>query len=361
MDECIRMGINVKGPDVNESGEKFTVNSRGEIRFGLSAVKSVGANAVNAIIKERENGAFKDIYDFVERVNLTSCNRGAIENLALAGAFDSMGYPREAFVEPIYDSTFTDVLVKFGQTIQNDKNSLNASLFGDLEPIETPRPEFPKIVPWNRLKLLEEERKLVTVYLSAHPLDPYFMEVNFGCTCSCSDFDEIKEANNTYLLGGIITNTDMGVSQKGNPWFSFRIEDFSGSQTFRVFGRDVERFRNRIQPNDFVRIRVRVSNSTYRIGSLDTKIEDMEFLQDISKTTANAIRIYLDRNFSQPEFYNQLMAFTPDERPGELYIKIFDREKNQLINVHSRKKFPINKEMVKFLQDWGIKFDVLSV
>ncbi|MCH5240534.1 MAG: DNA polymerase III subunit alpha [Muribaculaceae bacterium] len=361
MDECIRMGINVKGPDINESGEKFSVNKNGEIRFGLSAVKSVGANAVNAIIKERENGAYKDIYDFVERVNLTSCNRGAIENLALAGAFDSMDYPREMFVEPVFESTFTDVLVKYGQTIQNDKNSLNASLFGDLEPLDTPKPEFPKFIPWNRLKLLEEEKKLVTVYLSAHPLDPYYMEVNFGCSCSCSDFDELKEAGNVYLLGGVVTATDMGLSQKGNPWFSFRIEDFSGSQTFRVFGRDVERFKNRIQPNDFVRVRVRVSASTYRAGQLDIRVEDIEFLQDITKSTANAIRIYLDRNFNHPDFFNELMAFEAKERPGDLYMRIFDREKNQVINIHSRKKFPITKEFVEFLERWGIKFDVINV
>ena len=361
MDECIRMGINVKCPDINESGEKFGVNKKGEIRFGLGAVKGVGVNAVNAIIKERENGPFKDIYDFVERVNLSSCNRSAIENLALAGAFDSMGYAREAFVQPIYDSSFTDVLVKFGQIIQNDKNSLQSSLFGDLEPIETPKPAFPEVVPWNRLKLLEEEKKLVTVYLSAHPLDPYHMEITYGCSTRCGEFDELKEAGNTYTMGGIVTATEMGVSQKGNPWFSFKIEDFTGSQTFRVFGRDVERFKNRIQQNDFIRIRVRVSASTYRPGALDTRIEDIQFLQDIASSTANAIKIFIDRNFNQTEFFKQLMEFKADERPGELYIKIFDRERNQLVNIHSRKKFPITKKFVEFLENWGIKFDVLSV
>ena len=361
MDECIRMGINVKGPDVNESEEKFGVNKKGEIRFGLGAVKGVGANAVNAIIKERENGAFKDIYDFVERVNLSSCNRSAIENLAMAGAFDSMGYAREAFVEPIYDTTFTDVLVKYGQIIQNDKNSLQASLFGDLEPIETPKPAFPDVAPWNRLKLLEEEKKLVTVYLSAHPLDPYYMEITYGCSCSCSDFDEVKEAGNTYTLGGIVTAVDMGTSQKGNPWFSFKIEDFTGAQTFRVFGRDVPNFKNKIQLNDFIRIKVRVNASTYRPGALDTRIEDVQYLQDIAPSTANAVRIYLDRTFSQPEFFKRLSEISSNERPGDLFIKIFDREKNQLISIHSRKKFPITKDFMEFLEDWGIKFDVLSV
>ena len=360
MDECIRMGINVKGPDINESEDKFSVNKKGEIRFGLGAVKGVGVNAVNAIIKERENGLFKDAYDFVERVNLSSCNRSAIENLALAGAFDSMGYAREAFVEPIYDSTFTDILVRFGQTIQNDKNSLNNSLFGDLEPIETPKPEFPSVAPWNRLRLLEEEKKLVTVYLSAHPLDPYYMEVTYGCSTKCGEFDEIKEAGNVYTLGGVVTSVDLGTTQKGNPWLSITIEDFSGNYSFRVFGRDVNNFKNRVQPNDFIRIKVRVSASTYRPGSLDTRIEDIQFLQDIAPVTANAVRIYLDRNFTQPDFYENLMKFDSKERQGDLYLKIFDRERNQFINIHSRKKFPINKDLVEFLEDRGIKFDILS-
>ena len=360
MDECIRMGISVKGPDVNESEVKFSVNKKGEIRFGLGAIKGVGVNAVSAIIKERENGPFKDAYDFVERVNLSSCNRSAIENLALAGAFDSMGYAREAFVEPVYDTTFSDILVKFGQTIQNDKNSLQASLFGDLEPIETPKPNFPDVVPWNRLRLLEEEKKLVTVYLSAHPLDPYYMEVNYGCSTRCSDFDNVKEAGNVYTLGGIVTSVDTGTSQKGFPWLSITLEDFSGNYTFKIFGRDVNNFKNRVQNNDFIRIKARVSPSTYRPGSLDTRIEEIQFLQDVSSSVANAVRIYLDRNFSHSDFFNKLVSLKSNDRLGDLYLKIFDYDKAQVINIHSRKKFPITKELIDFLDDWGLKYDILN-
>lgn len=360
MDECIRMGINVKGPDINESDVKFSVNQKGEIRFGLGAVKGVGVNAVNAIIKERENGAFKDAYDFVERVNLSSCNRSAIENLALAGAFDSMGYPREAFVENIYDVSFTEILVKYGQTMQNDKNSLNTSLFGDLEPIEVPKPEFPQVVPWNRLRLLEEEKKLVTVYLSAHPLDPYYMEVNFGCSCKCGEFNELKEAGNVYTLGGVITSLEIGTTQKGTPKLSIVLEDFSGNYNFVVYGRDVANYKNRIQQNDFIRLRVRVSASTHKPGLLDTKIEDIQLLQDISSSTANAVRLYLDRHMAQPDFYSNLLKFEGEERPGDLYLKIFDLEKNQIINIHSRKKFMITRELIEFLNDWGIRYEVLN-
>ena len=359
MDECIRMGINVKGPDINESEEKFGVNKKGEIRFGLGAVKSVGNNAVNAIIQERNaNGPFKDIYDFVERVNLSSCNRSAIENLALAGAFDSMGYPREAFVEEVFDSTFTDVLVKYGQIIQNDKNSLQASLFGDLEPIETPKPKFPDVTPWNRLRLLEEEKKLVTVYLSAHPIDPFFMEITYGCNCKCGEFEEIKAANTKYTLGGIITGMETGTSQKGNPWLNIILEDYSGSQSFRVFGRDVTKYKSLYDVSDFVRIKVNVTPSIYRPGNLDTRIEEIDLLQNLSSRIANSVTIFLDKNFHSPEFFSELMKFIPDERPGDLYIRIFDKERNHQIHLHSGKKFPITKKFVEFLEDWGISFDI---
>lgn len=361
MDECIRMGIDVKGPDINESEEKFSVNKKGEIRFGLGAIKGVGLNAVNAIIKERkENGPFKDVYDFVERVNLSSCNRSAIENLALAGAFDSMGYPREAFVFEVYDSSFTDVLVKYGQIIQNDKNSMQTSLFGDLEPIETPRPDFPDVIPWSRLKLLEEEKKLVTVYLSAHPLDPYYMEINYGCNCKCGEFEDRKAAGNRYTLGGIVTNVETGFSQKGNPWFGFTLEDFSGAQNIRVWGKDVQIYKNRIFPNDFIRVKLNITPG-YKAGSLLTTVEEVVDLADISGKTANGIIIHLDNNFSTADFFKKLQSFEPNERPGDLYIRIHDRENNQQINIHSRKKFPITKELILFLEEWGVKFEVVNL
>lgn len=146
------------------------MTKKGEIRFGLSGIKSVGDSAVNAIVSERlKNGPYRDLYDFVERVNLSACNRGAIESLALAGAFDSFNVPREMIVAPMFDSTWADLLVKYGQRVQNDANSLQNSLFADMEPIETDKPPFPEYEPWSRLRLLEAEKNLVTMYLSAIP------------------------------------------------------------------------------------------------------------------------------------------------------------------------------------------------
>ena len=139
------------------------------------------------------------------------------------------------------------------------------------------------------------------------------------------------------------------------------MEDFSGAQSFRVFGRDVAVYKNKIQVNDFVRLRVNVTASTYRPGALDNRIEEIEYLPNISNKLANAVNIYLDKNFKSQEFFSELMKFDAKDRPGDLFIRIYDRENNQKINVHSRRKFPITKELVQFLDDWGIKYDVVSI
>ncbi len=362
MDECIRMGIDVKGPDINESREKFGVNKKGEIRFGLGAVKGVGANAVTAIIQEREaNGPFKDIYDFVERVNLSACNRSSIENMAMAGAFDSMGYMREIFVEPMFDTTWTDMLVKYGQTIQNDKNSLQVSLFGDMEPIDTAKPPIPKVEPWNRIKLLDEEKKLVTIYLSAHPLDPYYMELRYGCNCQCADFEDKKVAGAKLTMGGLVTAFNVKTSKNGNQYGQLTIEDKSGSVSFNIFGKAFEAHKNRFVVGDTVFMKVNVVPGRWDPTKIDANIDEVYSLDSMKGTMANSVSIYLDYRFDTEDFFSKLLAFTPDERPGDLFIEIYNPETRQIVKVHSRKKFPISKDLVDFLDDWGVKYKVLTV
>ncbi len=361
MDESIRMGIPVKGPDINESIEKFGVNQKGEIRFGLGAVKGVGGNAVSAIIKEREaNGPYKDIYDFVERVNLSSCNRASIENLALAGAFDSMGYRREIFVEPMFDSTYTDLLVKYGQTIQNDKNSMQASLFGDIEPIETAKPPIPQVTPWSNLKLLDEEKRLVTIYLSSHPLDPYYMGITYGCNCTCGDFEEKKTAGAKLTIGGLVTEFSVRNDRNNKPFGSLVVEDKTGSISFRIY-KNLEFLQSKLAVGNVVYLKVNVAASRYDPTRLYSDIEEVLDLAKIEPGMANTITIHLDHNFDTEKFFSELLSFKPDKRPGDLFIDIYNPETRQVLTVHSRRKFPITKEFVDFLSDWGVKFRITTV
>ena len=361
MDETRRMGIVVKGPDINESGHKFSVTKNGEIRFGLSGIKSVGDSAVNAIVSERrKNGPFKDLYDFVERVNLSACNRGAIESLALAGAFDSFGVAREMIVAPILDTSWADILVKYGQRIQTTDNSNN--LFGDMmAEIQTDKPPYPEYEPWNRLKLLEAEKNLVTMYLSAHPLDPYYMELTFACNTTCDNFENAQEDGAVLTMGGLVTSVDQRTSKTGRPWLQVGIEDFNGTAHIRLFGKAYEANKNKFTVGDPIYMKMHFQRGQFNPDFMDMTIEEVCNLEHLKGSVANSLTVWLDKNFDNPDFFRKLKSFESTdatERRGDLYLLLLDYTRRQTLRIHSRKRFVIDKPLVDFLKEWGIQFRV---
>lgn len=359
MDECKRMGLTVLGPDVNESNEKFGVNQKGEIRFGLGAIKGVGVNAVSAIIHEREqNGPFKDPYDFVERVNLSACNRSAIENLAMAGAFDCFGWPREAYVTQVFDNSYADMLVKYGQRIQNDKNSLQLSLFGDFEPIETAKPPMPEVVPWSRMALLDKEKELVTMYLSAHPLDPYYMELTYGCNTSCEDFKEKESSGGKVVMGGLITKVTTKLSRRGSEFTIVEVEDFSGKAEIALFGKNHAAHKDKFQQGEPTLIKLTYAPSRYDPQRMDLTIDEVSPLESIRGKMANEVVVFLDMHYKNPDFFSQITRLDDTSRPGNLYIELIDTETRQTMRVRSRKKFPVNRQLINLLEESGVRFKV---
>lgn len=359
MDECKRMGINVKVPDINESQISFSVNSNGEIRFGLAGIKGLGVNAAQSIINERtQNGPYKDIYDFVERVNLSNCNRSAIESLALAGAFDCFGLAREIFVHPVLDSTFSDVLVKYGQMIQNDKNSLQASLFGDLEPIETNKPPLPDYEPWPKIKLLDEEKKMVTIYLSGEPLDPYYMELKYGCNTTCEEFKSNLRDGAKLTVGGMVTKVETRATKRGNPFLSLTIEDFSGKSDISLFGKQFEAYKDAFHIGDAVMLKINVAAAKYNSDFLDLNIDRVIYLDDVKGKIANAITIFLNMNDINPILFQELSALDASVRPGQMTVEVIDPELNQRLTLRSRRKFPVNRDLINLLEEHGIKFKI---
>ncbi len=359
MGECRRMGLKVLGPDINESIEKFGVNKAGNIRFGLAAVKGVGANAVKTIIDERNaNGPYKDIYDFVERVNLSACNRGAIENLAMAGAFDSFGNPREMYVHPMFDSTFADCLVKYGQRVQNDKNSLQLSLFGDLEPIETNRPPYPEPEKWSQMALLNKEKELVTMYLSAHPLDPYAMELKYGCNYTCDEFNTREEKPGIVTIGGLVTKVSTKVSRKGSEFTIVEIEDFSGKGELRLFGRNHQNYKDRFHENDAVYVTLSYRPSRYSPDRMDMNIEQIESLDEVKGKVANQVTIYLPMDYHDTDLFEKLSRHQGETRKGDLYLELIDMESKQTIKIHSRKRISVDMNLMDILENYGINYNV---
>jgi DNA polymerase-3 subunit alpha len=263
MEECKRMGISVLGPDVNESGKKFSVNAKGQIRFGLNFVKGVGEATVESIIEERKNGPFVNIYDLAKRINQKAANRRSLESLALAGAFDNFPDSNRAVYfheEEPGKGTVLDKVLRFAGAYRNSLNNTAANLFGDAGDVEIVEPPLPQTPKWNPLYELSREKEVVGMFLSAHPLDNYRLDLDaFGNTdiARLNETELAKNLDKVYQFGGIVTAAEHRVSQKnGKPWGSFTIEDFSGSFTMRVFGEEYKNYRHLMEENQFVFVTV---------------------------------------------------------------------------------------------------------
>ena len=304
---------------------------------------------------------FKDIYDFVERVNLSACNRGAIENLAMAGAFDCFGLRREMFVHEVFDSTWTDILVKYGQNIQNDKNSLQMSLFGELEPIETARPPYPDCVPWSSMALLDKEKEMVMMYLSAHPLDPYYMEITYGCNTTCEDFKDAERAGNKVTMAGLVTKVSTKMSRKGTEFSIIELEDFSGKAEIRLFGRNHQTLREKFREGEPVYLKISYTESRFNPDRIDVSFDEIHPLEDMKGKIANAIMLFIDMQYKDKDFFQAITGIKDKSRPGDLYIDLVDSGKKCNVRVHARKKIPLNKELVDLLENNGIRFKMATI
>ena len=302
MDECKAMGLKVKGPNVNESDVNFTVNKQGEILFGMGGVKGVGEGPVLAILKAREEGGpFKSIFDFVERVNLQTCNRKAIESLALAGAFDTLGdMKREQFFAPVNSKGMTgsEVLVQYGNSYQNDKNKVSNSLFGDMmEAVEIAKPELPKIVsPWSDLERLNKEKDVVGIYLTSHPLDMYKFEMKYVMNTKISDLAEDKlpeMVGRNFITGGIVTGVRDGYTKKGDPYRVATIEDMEGSGEIALFSKDYAAYSNFFTVNAYVCVSGTISKSQWndRIIKNYNKVMFMSELREGQKFRSATINV----------------------------------------------------------------------
>ena len=300
MDECKQMGIATLGPDVNESYQKFGVNHKGEIRFGLAAIKGMGDSAAQAIIDEREqNGPFESIFDFAQRVSFANVNRKAYESLALSGGFDSFGIRREQFfAENSKGEMFLDTLVRYGQTYQAEKQQAQNSLFGGFDDVEIATPPIPKTdVRWSDIERLNKERELVGIYLSAHPLDEYKIVLDNLCNTRCTelaDVDKLADREDV-ILGGIVTGVRTGFTKTGKPFGIVTLEDFEGSGELAMFGEDWGSRSGYFSVGASVYVTGKIQ-SRYKFkddGPKDLKVTGVEYLQTIKDKAVDRITIQL--------------------------------------------------------------------
>ncbi|MBP3737420.1 MAG: DNA polymerase III subunit alpha [Muribaculaceae bacterium] len=363
MDECKAMGIEVKGPDINESFKSFSANKNGDIRFGLGGIKGVGGNAVDAVISEREkNGPFKDIYDVVERVNLSACNRRAIESFALSGAFDSLkGITREAFFEKnMRDETFSDTLIKFGQRFQGGQSSMQNSLFGDIEPIEVAKPAIPVAEPWNILERLDKEKELVGMYLSAHPLDPYYVEINYGCNTHLSEMSEkVNELDKEIIIGGLVVDYNTRMSKKGQ-FGILKIEDYTGSFEMFLFGQnfiDFAKYGVKGTP-----IIVKGAYAKRRYGDrIDFNISSITLLEDMRGKLINNVCIMLDDDELEKASILKTIMNEQTENKYDLYFRVRDISNARRVDLKSKYRIPLDKKVIDTLKSHDIKFSINEI
>ena len=370
MDECRAMGIQVLEPAVNESHQKFTVNSKGNIRFGMAAIKGVGAAAVDTIVEERRNnGAFKDIFDFVERIPLTTINRKTMEALALAGAFDEFAAIKryQFFGKNTKDEAFLDSLLRYGNKIQADKAQSTNSLFGGQHAVAVTKPEIPTDVEeWTVLETLKKEKELIGMYISAHPLDIHKFEITHFASHKLSEIDEMLAVakdnpeiqKKKISLVGIITNVRMGVSKKnGRPYLNFTLEDYSGTYQFGLFGKDYENFSKYIQINHTLLIRGGFQTrfkpqGDDRPAEWIFSITAMYYLAHVCDELVKNIQIVLPVKSLTPSFNERLAKCITDNKGKiEFRIKLVDEEHALSVTTFSR-PFPvaITPELLSFFE-----------
>ena len=361
MSECQNMGIPCLGPDVNESQRKFSANKKGEVRFGLSAIKGMGDAAAINIIDEREkNGPYKDIFDFVQRVNLSAVNRKAFESLALSGGFDSFGIKREQyFGTNAKGDTFIETLLRYGQVYQTEQSSMQNSLFGDMGGVEITTPPVPETEPWSTMELLKKERDLVGIYLSAHPLDDYAVVLNHMCNLKCSqvgrEMDKKELAKFEEIsFGGIVTAVSARFTKTNKPFGIVTIEDFDGSGELALFGEEWTKWQSMLQEEYPVYITARCQQRfRNNPDAYDLVIKKIEFLTDVKDKSIDKFTIYIDSTMFKEAAMTDLETMLRScQGHVPLYFNIHDTEHNTNIEMFSRNvTVDVNKKLLSFLDE----------
>ena len=380
MDECKSMGMKVLGPDVNESDLNFMVNSEGNIRFGLGGVKGVGEGAVLAIVKEREEkGRYKGIFDFIERVNLTACNKKTIESLALSGGFDE--FPdvkrQQLFVENSKGELVIETIIRYGNKFQADKAMATNSLFGDSEAVEISKPEIPYAPEWSTLEKLNKERDLIGMYLSSHPLDEYEFEMRHLCNTTTGELKELEtlKGRSQIKIGGLITSIRNGTSKAGNPYGVFTIEDYEGSHEFALFGKNYIEFGKYMIPNFYVCISgvVQEKGADYRFQKQNTnpdipkelefKIQYIDELTDIKNKYLKSIMLTVSLQQLNDGFVENLTEMVKANKGNtNLYIDVVDEESTDKVTLFARQyRFDVNKDLYKMLKRAKREGNVLEI
>jgi DNA polymerase-3 subunit alpha len=357
MDECRAMGIPTLGPDVNESRQKFSANKKGEIRFGISAIKGVGGAAADAIIDEREkNGPYKDVFDFMQRVNLGAVNRKGVESLVLSGAFDGFGAMKreDFFATNAKGEAFIDTLVRYGQTYQAEQMQMRNSLFGGDNEVAIATPPIIKGERWSDIERLNRERDLVGIYLSAHPLDEYKIVLDNLCNTHCSELADVSalSGRESVVIGGIVTAIKSKFTKTGKPCGFVTIEDFAGSGELAMFGEEWGRWSGMFKEGCAVYITAKCQQRYRDSKFFDLRIQNIEYLQTIKDKAIDRITISLSADLLDEKVVEELNEIICDN-PGQtkLFFRLHDsRGKNHVLLRSQNRTVDVKRNLIAYIE-----------
>lgn len=357
MDECRVMGIPTLGPDVNESRQKFSANKKGEIRFGISAIKGVGGAAADAIIDEREkNGPYKDVFDFMQRVNLGAVNRKGVESLVLSGAFDGFGAMKreDFFATNAKGEAFIDTLVRYGQTYQAEQMQMRNSLFGGDNEVAIATPPIIKGERWSDIERLNRERDLVGIYLSAHPLDEYKIVLDNLCNTHCSELADVSalSGRESVVIGGIVTAIKSKFTKTGKPCGFVTIEDFAGSGELAMFGEEWGRWSGMFKEGCAVYITAKCQQRYRDSKFFDLRIQNIEYLQTIKDKAIDRITISLSADLLDEKVVEELNEIICDN-PGQtkLFFRLHDsRGKNHVLLRSQNRTVDVKRNLITYIE-----------
>ena len=365
MDETRRMGMDVLGPDVNESHVKFTVNKDGNIRFGLGGIKGVGESAVLQLIEEREkNGPYKDIYDLVERVNLNSLNKKNLEAMAVAGAFDCFPSILRAqyFSLDTRGTSFIESLIRYGNNAKNVKNSNQQSLFGETGGFDMVKPEPTPSADWPKLEKLNREKEVIGIYLSSHPLDDFKLEINTFATASLADLQNIREyLDREVIVAGMVTETRNGISKNGKPYGSFTLQDYTDSFRFMMFDKEYVENSKFFTTGYYLLIKGRVQKRKYKEDELEFKIKTITLLSSVKDELIKSVTLKIDpQNISNDMIYELRELVQQNKGETELKFLFIDSGDKISLPMFSRTmRVRLNNDLISYLEDHpGIDYKV---
>ncbi|MEH6682311.1 MAG: DNA polymerase III subunit alpha [Sediminicola sp.] len=361
MEECKRMGLQVLGPDVNESYYKFAVNEQNAVRFGMGAIKGVGRGAVETIVENRKkDGRFKSVFDLTKRIDLRAANKKAFENLALAGGFDSFGNTHRAqyFHDDGDGITFLEKVMKYGAKFQESENSSQVSLFGDASEVQIPEPVVPPCSEWGTMEKLRREKEVVGIYISGHPLDDFKTEITSFCNASVSALHQMGDYINRELsMAGVISDVQHRISKNGKGWASFVLEDYTDSYEFRIFGEEYLKYRHFLMINSFAYCKVFVregwvNRDTGKKGDPRLQFNQVMMLQDVMETFARKLTIKLDIDrLGEEQIYQLKETIGVHKGSHPLSFTIYGMEEEIKINLSCRKqKVQISTELLTELE-----------